>query len=325
MLIAVDPLEEVLLNPIFFAEGGGKLTIFSLLSQFFTLLFNQSQTFMSLSAHKPIGIFDSGVGGLTVLRELDRQLPTESIIYFGDTARLPYGIRSQEEIVQYVREIMQWMLTQDVKMVIMACNTSSALALDVVSQEFDLPILGLILPGAASAVAVGKRIGVIATSATAASKAYSRAILEVNPQAQVWEVGCPEFVPLIEGNRLADPYTYEVARKYLAPLIEQEIDVLVYGCTHYPHLAGVLKTILPPEVRLIDPAQALVMSARQELQLGNIVNSAPALPTRFYVSGCPESFAIASQHFLKTLPVVKKVYLEKTSYLSLPLDSVDFI
>ncbi|WP_390883135.1 glutamate racemase [Kovacikia minuta] len=167
----------------------------------------------------PIGIFDSGVGGLTVLRELYRQLPHESVIYFGDTARLPYGTRSQAQILQFVREILTWMVQQGVKMVIMACNTSSALALETVRSEFNIPILGLILPGARAAVQRGRRIGVIATPATAASNAYRRAILEIEATAQVWQMGCPEFVPLIEQNRLEDPYTYEVAQGYLERIV----------------------------------------------------------------------------------------------------------
>jgi len=145
-----------------------------------------------------IGVFDSGVGGLTVLRELKRQLPNEPILYFGDTANLPYGTRSQAEILQFVRQILTWMVDSvGVKMAIMACNTSSALALEAVRDEFKIPILGVILPGARAAVEHGRRIGVIATPATVQSDSYRRAILEIAPTVQVWQVGCPEFVPLI--------------------------------------------------------------------------------------------------------------------------------
>ena len=158
----------------------------------------------------PIGIFDSGIGGLTVLRQLYQQLPQESIIYFGDTARLPYGIRPQSEILQFVREILGWMQSQGVKMVLMACNTSSALALEAVRAEFNFPILGLILPGAKAAVQVGKKIGVIATPATAKSNAYKRLILQITEDLEVWQVSCPEFVPLIEQNRIYEPYTTEL-------------------------------------------------------------------------------------------------------------------
>ncbi|MDM9380717.1 glutamate racemase [Chlorogloeopsis sp. ULAP01] len=253
----------------------------------------------------PIGIFDSGVGGLTVLRQLYRQLSNESVIYFGDTARLPYGIRSQAEIIQFVREILNWMQQQKVKMVIMACNTSSALALETVRHEFTIPILGLILPGARAAVEQGKRIGIIATPATAKSNAYKRAIVEINSEVQVWQVGCPEFVPLIEQNRIHDPYTTEVARSYLEPLLDQQIDTLVYGCTHYPHLAPVLRSLLPTSVKLVDPAVHVVAACSQELDLLGLRNTHPPLPTRFFVSGCPQQFAQTSTQWLGCTPMVE--------------------
>ena len=265
-----------------------------------------------------IGVFDSGVGGLTVLRELYRHLPNESILYFGDTARLPYGTRSQAEILQFVREILIWMVDQGVKMAIMACNTSSALALEAVRSEFDLPILGVILPGARAAVGLGKRIGVIATPATAASNAYRRAILEVDATVSVWQVGCPEFVPLIEQNRIYDPYTLEVAREYLAPLLQYRIDTLVYGCTHYPHLAPILRTILPRSVNLCDPAVHVVSAAAQELDLLGLRNVRPPLATRFAVSGCPEQFAQLSVQWLGCTPEVEKVYLPAMLHRQLP-------
>ncbi|WP_016949904.1 glutamate racemase [Anabaena sp. PCC 7108] len=257
----------------------------------------------------PIGVFDSGVGGLTVLRQLYKQLPNESIIYFGDTAHLPYGIRSQAEILQYVREILIWMQQQRVKMVIMACNTSSALALENVRQEFNFPILGVILPGAKAAVQQGKRIGVIATPATAKSNAYRQAIIEIQPDVQVWQVSCPEFVPLIEKNRIHDPYTTEVARSYLEPLIKQEIDTLVYGCTHYPHLAPVLRSLLPSQVKLVDPAVHVVAACTQELDLLTIRNTYLPMPTRFAVSGCPQQFAQSGLQWLGYTPLVEQVFL----------------
>jgi glutamate racemase len=270
-----------------------------------------------------IGIFDSGVGGLTVLRELYKQLPRESILYFGDTARLPYGTKTPDEILQFVREILSWMVEQKVKMAIMACNTSSALALETVRSEFDLPILGLILPGARAAVQVGRRIGVIATPATAASNAYGRAILEVDPTVKVQQVGCPEFVPLIEDNRLEDPYTKEVARQYLQPLLQEEIDTLIYGCTHYPHLEPVLRTILPPEVNLVDPAAHVVAAAARELNLLGLLNARSPLPTRFCVSGCAEQFARSSFQWLGFTPDVEKVYLPTSPPLPVPLEYLE--
>ncbi len=259
-----------------------------------------------------IGVFDSGLGGLTVLTEVYRQMPNESILYFGDTARLPYGSRSPEEIIQFVREILHWMEPQGIKMALVACNTSSALALETVQSEFDLPILGLIHPGARAALKKGRRIGVIATPATAASNAYRRAIQEIDPEARVWQVGCPEFVPLIESNRIHEPYTREVAREYLAPLMQQQIDTLVYGCTHYPFLAPVIQKILPPEVQLVDPAAAMVAAAVQELELLGLTETRSPLPTRFCVTGCPEEFAQKATQWLGFTPQVEKVNLNQS-------------
>jgi glutamate racemase len=270
---------------------------------------------------QPIGLFDSGLGGLTVLRELRRQLPHESVLYFGDTARLPYGTRSSAEILRFVREILTWMVDDGVKMVIMACNTSSALALETVQTEFDVPILGLILPGARAAVQQGKRIGVIATPATANSHAYSQAVLEADPTADVWEIGCPEFVPLIEANRIYDPYTHQVAADYLAPLLANQIDALVYGCTHYPHLEPVLRQLLPSSVTLVDPAAHLIAAAAQELDLLGLRSiQAESLP-RFCVSGCPQQFAQLSSQWLGYTPIVEQITL--STYQSLSLERAE--
>jgi glutamate racemase len=257
-----------------------------------------------------IGIFDSGVGGLTVLSQVARLLPKESIVYFGDTARVPYGTRSPDEILQFVREIICWMIKQQAKMVIMACNTSSALVLKTVQAEFPMPIVGTILPGSFAAAKLGRRIGVIATPATVASNAYKGAIQVIDPTIEVWQVPCPEFVPLIEQNRIHDPYTTQVARQYLAPLLAQNIDTLVYGCTHYPHLEPVLRLLLPPHVKLLDPAIHVVATATQQLDLLGLTNTqVPALPTRYCVSGCPQNFTQSAQLLLGCTPVVEKVSL----------------
>lgn len=278
--------------------------------------------FLKKISHYPIGVFDSGVGGLTVLQEVRRQLPEESVIYFGDTARVPWGARSQSEIIGFVREILSWMESQEVKMVIMACGTSSALALDALRDSFDLPILGIILPGARAAVRKGRRIGVIATHATVKSNAYAQAIAESlaesHEQAQVLQVACPEFVPLVEAGRIDDPYTLEVARSYLAPLIEANIDTLVFGCTHYPHLARVCRQILPAHVQLVDPAVYLVRAAAHELELLGLRNSKTSHPayTRLCVSGDPEQFAQFSRRWINKLPSVEKVTLSPVELLS---------
>ena len=278
---------------------------------------------MRESQRSRIGVFDSGVGGLTVLRELYRQLPKESILYFGDTARLPYGNRSSQEIVQFVREILTWMQAEQVKMVIMACNTSSALALDVVRQEFDLPILGVILPGARAAVRLGRRIGVIATPATVASNAYRDAIHEIDPQAQVWQVACPEFVPLIEQNRIYDPYTQQVAQDYLQPLLKAQIDTLVFGCTHYQHLKPVFREILPASIHLVDPASSVVKAARKELEVLGLSNNQMSVATHFTVSGCPQAFATLSQQWLGFCPKVEQIYLPTVATPPVSLEMLD--
>ncbi|MEL6602823.1 MAG: glutamate racemase [Cyanobacteria bacterium J06614_10] len=258
-----------------------------------------------------IGVFDSGVGGLTVLREIFAQIPREPVIYFGDTARVPYGNRSKGEILRFVREIIAWFIERDVKMLVMACNTSSALVLEEVRSEFPIPILGIILPGARAAVKSGRRIGVISTEATARSNAYQQAILEVEANAEVFQVGCQEFVPLIESDRIHDPYTLAIARRYVDPLIAEGIDTLVYGCTHYPHLAPVLKQILPGHIKLVDPAKHLTAAAAQELEILGLGNpeAGRILPTQteFYVSGDPAQFAQVSQQWLGYKPSVKQV------------------
>lgn len=260
-----------------------------------------------------IGVFDSGLGGLTVLREIYRQLPNESVLYFGDTARVPYGNRSKAEILQFVREIMTWMTQCGVKMVLMACNTSSATVLEIIQAEFSVPVLGIVLPGARAAAKAGNRIGVIATPMTAASDAYRRAIAEVDPTAQVWQVGCPEFVPLIEQNRIDDPHTQVVTRIYLEPLIQKEINTLVYGCTHYPYLEPVLRRLLPSGIQRIDPAVHVVAAAAQELDALGLRSSEKAYPTRFHVSGNPQQFCQSARRWLGHLPTTEQIKLPTAS------------
>ncbi|MGB3615677.1 MAG: glutamate racemase [Elainellaceae cyanobacterium] len=260
-----------------------------------------------------IGVFDSGVGGLTVLNAIRNQLPHESILYFGDTARLPYGTRSRHEIIQFVQEILQWMEQEQVKLVVMACNTSSALALDDVSAQFAVPMLGMIEPAAQAATSGGQRIGVIATPATAASHAYKKAITAIAPGAQVWEVGCPAFVPLIEQNRIHHPDTRAAARTYLAPLLQQGIDTLVYGCTHYPLLDPVIKELLPPTVRRIDPAAQVAIATAQMVPSGYSPCQTGA--TRFCVSDRPDQFSRLASQWLGYLPraerIVPSLYLSE--------------
>ena len=273
----------------------------------------------------PIALFDSGVGGLTVLKAIHRQMPQESILYFADTARLPYGTRSPEKILQFVREIIDWLSNQRVKMVIMACNTSSALALETVRAEYDLPILGLILPGARTAVKQGKKIGVIATPATVKSNAYAQAIQEIDSTAQVWQVGCPEFVPLIEGNQIESVYTKEVAQEYLHPLLLKGIDTLIYGCTHYRHLEPVLRSILPSSVKIIDPAESIAIAAERELGLMSLKNNQLPSLARFCVTGSAKQFAELSQRWLGFYPQVEQIQPLESSRIEMTLKSSEGI
>jgi glutamate racemase len=267
----------------------------------------------------PIGIFDSGVGGLTVLRAIAQRLPQESLLYFGDTARLPYGTRSRTEILQFVREILTWMQSRGTKMVVMACNTSSALALDCVRDEFEMPILGVILPAARIASHRGKRIGVIATPATAASRCYTQAMRENNPDAQVWEVGCPEFVPIIEANRIHEPSTAAIVARRLHELLMHDIDTLVYGCTHYPHLKPVIDTLIPPSITQVDPAVHVAEAIAHDLHLLGLANTAPtasALPSatvEYCVSDHPMRFASLAAQWLGQVPAVSHITLTPTS------------
>lgn len=256
-----------------------------------------------------IGVFDSGVGGLTVLQEISRQLPHESVLYFGDTARVPYGTRTPAEILAFTRETLDWMVQKQVKMAIVACNTSSALALETIRHEYDLPILGVVLPGARAAARQSRRIGVIATPATVNSNAYLYAIREANPHAEVWQVACPEFVPLIEQNRLDDPYTLTIAQEYLQPLLDESIDTLVYGCTHYPHLEPIFRKFVPHHVKFINPAVHVVNAAAKELNVLGIQSRTPALPTRFTVSGDPQKFAQLATRWLPNKPIVERITL----------------
>jgi glutamate racemase len=205
----------------------------------------------------------------------------------------------------------------------MACNTSSALALEQVRSEFEIPILGVILPGARAAVQQGQRIGVIATPATVASNAYQQAILEANSTARVWQVGCPEFVPLIEQNRIHDPYTRSVAQRYLEPLLAANIDTLIYGCTHYPHLAPVVQQILPPSVRLVDPAVHVAAATAQELEILGLRHTGLSLPTQFYVSGEPGPFVRIAQQWLGYTAIVHSVTWPELSAAMPVLEAVE--
>jgi glutamate racemase len=256
----------------------------------------------------PIGIFDSGLGGLTVVREVIRQLPDERIIYFGDTARVPYGPKSPETVRRYSREIAEFLLSEDVKAIVVACNTATAHALPVLQAEFDLPVIGVVEPGARAAVAASRRgeLGVIGTAGTIGSGAYERAIRQIAPNAHIMARACPLFVPLVEEGWLDTDATRLIAREYLAPMKAAHVDTLVLGCTHYPLLKPLLADMLGPDVVLIDSAQETAAEAARVLESRGLLapsggegwrrTAAPA--HRFVASDAPDHFLRLGQRFL---------------------------
>jgi glutamate racemase len=255
------------------------------------------------AAAAPIGVFDSGVGGLTVVRELIRQLPHESLIYFGDTARVPYGPKSPETIRNYSREIAGFLISQGVKAVVVACNTATAHALPMLAAELATPVIGVVSPGARAAVAAtrGGGIGVIGTAGTIASGAYEHAIHAVSPTTRVVAQACPLFVPLVEEGWLDAEATTLIARQYLAPIVAAGVDTLVLGCTHYPLLTPVIAPIVGDAVRLIDSAHATAAATRVAIEDAGLSRPADEVSGpryRFIVSDAPDQFLRAGRRFL---------------------------
>ena len=253
-------------------------------------------------ADAPIGVFDSGIGGLTVVRSLLARLPHESIVYVGDTARVPYGPKSPDTVRRYADEIARWLVTEGVKAVVVACNTATAHALDALQQALPVPVVGVVEPGARAAVqsAHGRPVGVIGTVGTIASGAYDRAIHRLDPSVVVLSRPCPLFVPLVEEGWLDHPITRAVAQEYLAPLVADGIGALVLGCTHYPLLAPLLEQIVGPDVRLIDSADETALATAAVLEAHGLHAAARATPPRhrFIASDAPDRFLALGQRFL---------------------------
>jgi len=248
---------------------------------------------------RPIGVFDSGLGGLTSVRELFRTLPNESIVYFGDTARLPYGSKSRETIVRFSLEIASFLLRQRVKCLLVACNTASSYALETLTERLDIPVIGVIEPAVRTAVAKrpGGRIGLVGTLGTVGSGAYERAVARLDPAATVVSHACPLFVPLIEEGWIDHPVTRMVADTYLADLRGASLDALILGCTHYPLLAPLIQDVMGPGVTLVDSgaeaarAMAALLRERGELATGEPQH-------HFYLSDEPRNFAAIARGFL---------------------------
>ncbi|MEZ4483070.1 MAG: glutamate racemase [Syntrophotaleaceae bacterium] len=235
---------------------------------------------------RAIGIFDSGVGGLTVLKAMLRVLPDEQLLYLGDTARVPYGTKSPGTVLRYALEAAEFLVKHGVKMLVVACNTASAVAVEAIEQRFSLPVVGVIEPGACKAAAVtrNRRVGVIGTEGTIRSGAYSRAIHAVDPAVEVFAAACPLFVPLAEEGWADHEVAYLAAREYLRPLIAQQIDTLVLGCTHYPLLKNTLQRLLGPQVQLIDSAEETARLVENMLGERNVLRRSGALQPRYYVT-----------------------------------------
>ncbi len=270
---------------------------------------------MSSLKHLPIGIFDSGVGGLTVYRALHERLPNERFVYLGDTARVPYGTKSLATVERYAIENSQFLAARGIKILVVACNTASALALPKIRASIGIDVVGVIGPGARKAVAITNkraRIGVVATEATVQSRAYSEAIRRANPNAEITETACPLFVPLAEENWTLEPETRSISEKYLREIVEKKVDALVLGCTHYPILREVIQAVVGSNVALVDSGAATAEEVETLLTEKNLANTdAPRSAAErklcddldhFYVTDAADRFARVAERFLGVKP-----------------------
>lgn len=252
--------------------------------------------------NRPIGIFDSGVGGLTVMREVMEQLPYENIIYLGDTARIPYGSKSDQTIKKYANQCSSFLKSKDVKTIVIACNTASSIALEHIKKNFDIPVIGVIDPGARTAASVTEtgRIGVIGTIATINSNAYQAKIMEYMHDAEVIGIPCPLFVPIVEEGWEYSNVAELTAEKYLDELIEHDVDTLVLGCTHYPILRNTIRKVVGPNVRLVNPAYETARDLKKLLTDGEMLNENYDRPKyEYYASDAPEHLRRIGGNFLK--------------------------
>ncbi len=249
---------------------------------------------------RPIGVFDSGIGGLTVMHALMERLPRESLIYFGDTARVPYGPKSRETVTRFSIENVRLLTSYDVKAVVVACNTATAHALPVLRDELDVPVIGVVEPGARAAVRATRsgHIGVIGTAGTIRSQAYVRAIHAENPDVRVTALACPLFVPLVEEGWTNHEATHLIAEEYLAPFVKDAIDTLVLGCTHYPLLKPLIGEVIGRSVRLIDSAEETAADARRMLAANGLSAADGEGEYRFIASDDPQQFLTLGRRFL---------------------------
>ena len=272
---------------------------------------------MKIDRDAPVGVFDSGVGGLTVAREIMRNLPSEKIVYFGDTARVPYGSKSKETVIRYSRQIIRFLQEQQVKAIVVACNTASAFALDTVRDEFDIPIIGVIESGAkvAAARTRNKRVGIIGTVGTVGSGIHAQYLKKLDPGITVFGKACPLFVPLVEEGWLHDPVTVEVASRYLKELQDKDVDTLILGCTHYPLIRSTIRQVMGEEVWLVNPAYETALELGKLLEeqgLSSTGTEQKEFPYRFYVSDLADEFKEFANSILPyDVEMTKKIDIEK--------------
>jgi len=251
--------------------------------------------------NRAIGVFDSGIGGLTVLKEIIRGLPNEKTIYLGDTARVPYGIRSPETVIRYSFENTKFLLTKDIKILVVACNTASSVSLDSVKKQTDIPVIGVIEPGAKAAVMAtkNKKIGVIGTEATVRSSSYTKAIKAIDREVEVFGLACPLFVPLVEEGWTEGTIATMIAEKYLDGIKGRGIDTVVLGCTHYPLLKQVITDVMEEGVKLIDSAIETSREIESILEALDLKTEEKGVQSReFYVTDSPERFLKVGEQFL---------------------------
>jgi len=249
--------------------------------------------------NRPIGVFDSGLGGLTVVKELMEQMPNESIVYFGDTGRVPYGTRSRETIIKYAVQDINFLMTFDIKAIIIACGTASSVALDYVTEKFDIPIIGVVNPTAKAAVLAtkNKKIGILGTTGTINSGSYQKYIAGIDENIEVIAKPCPLFVPLVENGYTDNKVAHLVAEEYLEPLINAGVDTIILGCTHYPLLSGVISDIMGKEITLIDSGVPTSAYVHNMLSSRDIMATAEA-SYKYFVSDSIDSFAHLGSMFL---------------------------
>lgn len=263
---------------------------------------------------RPIGVFDSGIGGLTILKEVMEQLPGENVLYFGDTARLPYGTRSNETVKKYTFQCLDFLTEKDVKAIVIACNTASSSAVEEAKKRYSVPVFGVIEPGARAAVNATKngKIGVIATSRTINNEAYQNAIWGLNNTVEVTGKACALFVQLAEEGWADTDVALLAAEKYLIDIKEHEVDTLVLGCTHFPLLRYTIRKVLGEQIKLVDPAFETAKELKKYLKSNDMLNTNEKLGTqRFYVTDDSDKFKRIGELFLqKEITNINKVHVE---------------